>query len=275
MKAALYQARTGVDPKQNAVSLARAIALAAKGGAAMIFTPEMSGLLDRNAERASRSITAQDDDAVLRVVRSAAAEHRIWVQLGSLAVRLPDGRLANRALLIDDLGVVRTTYDKMHLFDVDLPGGESWRESARYLAGDEAVAADTPLGRLGLSICYDVRFPALYAALAAAGATLLSIPSAFTVPSGTAHWHVLCRARAIEAGAWVVATAQCGRHEDGRRTYGHSLVVDPWGEVLLDMGGAEDEVAFAEIDPVKVDLARAAIPTLQHRRTVGEAQVSA
>ena len=171
-------------------------------------------------------------------------------------------------------GEVRARYDKMHLFDVDLPTGESWRESWRYAAGDAPAVVRTPLGLVGLSVCYDLRFPALYASLAAAGATVLSVPAAFTVPTGGAHWHVLLRARAIEAGAFVVAAAQCGTHEDGRRTYGHSLVVDPWGRVLLDMAEEEDAIGFADIDDALVTSARSAIPVLTHRRAIGEARIA-
>lgn len=268
MKIALYQARTGVDPARNAGALVHAIGEAAAGGAGMLFTPEMSGLMDRDAERAAASIFAQDDDPVLAAARGAARDTRIWVQLGSLAIRRSDGRLANRSFVIDDTGAIRATYDKMHLFDVDLSTGERWRESARYVAGDVAVVADTPAGAIGLSVCYDLRFPALYAALADAGAALLSVPAAFTVPTGRAHWHLLARARAVENGAWLVAAAQCGHHEDGRDTFGHSLVVDPWGEIVLDMGAAEDAVGFATIDAARVERARGAIPVLSHRRII-------
>lgn len=274
MLAALYQARSGIDPIGNAEGLVRAIADAAGGGAQMLFTPEMSGLLDRDGERSSRLLVREDEDLVLRAVRAAAAEHRIWVQLGSLAVLRADGKRANRAFLIDDTGGLRATYDKMHLFDVDLPSGESWRESSRYAAGDAAVVAQTPFGRLGLSICYDLRFPALFAALTAAGAEMLSTPAAFTVPTGAAHWHLLCRARAVEAGAFVFAAAQCGRHEDGRETFGHSLVVDPWGKVLLDMEEAVEAIGYARIDPAQVERARTAIPALRHRRAIPQARIA-
>lgn len=274
MRIALAQMRSGIDPQANAAAVVDAIGTAAAGGAAMLFTPEMSGLLDRNRARASAHIQVENQDIVLAQVRKAAAERGIWVSLGSLALRGgSEGRLVNRSFLIDPAGAVRARYDKMHLFDVDLPSGESWRESAAYAPGLETVVADTPIGRLGLSICYDLRFPALYAALSAAGATVLSIPAAFTVPTGRAHWHVLMRARAIENAAWVVAAAQVGTHEDGRATYGHSLVVDPWGEVVLDMGDAPG-VAFAEIDPARGDDVRAQIPVLSHRRAVPDALVA-
>jgi predicted amidohydrolase len=265
---ALYQARTGIDPAANARDLAAAVAEAAAGGAVMLFTPEMSGLLDRDRSRAATSLQTPEEDPVLAAVRDAAGREKIWVHLGSLAVIGPRGKLRNRAYIIDDKGEIRATYDKLHLFDVDLPGGESWRESAAYEAGDGAVVVDTPVGKLGLSICYDLRFSALYAALTDAGAELLAIPAAFTVPTGEAHWHVLMRGRAIEAGVFVVAAAQCGAHEDGRTTYGHSLVVGPWGELLLDMGGREKGVAFAEIDLADVAAVRSRVPAIRHRRAI-------
>lgn len=267
-RVALLQARTGIDPKANAEGLIAAVEAAAAGGAAMLFTPEMSGLLDRDKARAAAHLRLPGEDPVLTAVREAAAKGGIWVHLGSLAVRRDDEpRLANRGFLIDDAGAVRATYDKLHLFDVDLPTGESWRESAAYAPGEAAVVAETPVGPLGLSICYDLRFPGLFAALTDAGARVIAIPAAFTVPTGAAHWHVLMRARAIEAGVFVVAAAQAGRHEDGRETYGHSLVVGPWGEVLLDMG-AEPGLAFADIDPGEVDSVRARVPAIAHRRPI-------
>ena len=272
MKIALAQTTTGIDPERNAASLVDAVREAARGGAAMLFTPETSGLLDRDRARASASIRDEAADPVLAAVRAAAAEAGIWVDLGSLALRGADGRFANRGFVIDATGAIRARYDKLHLFDVDLPTGESWRESAAYAPGEAAVAVDTPIGRLGLSICYDLRFAGLYAALSDAGATVLSIPAAFTRPTGAAHWHVLMRARAIESAAFVIAAAQTGRHEDGRETYGHSLVVDPWGEVLLDMGDAPG-VGFAGIDPGAVAAVRGRIPVIDHRRPIPPVRV--
>ncbi len=267
MRIALFQSRTGIDPRESAERIASVIAQAADSGARLLFTPEMSGVLDRDRARAAGSIVAEDDELVLAAARAAARERGVFVQLGSLALRRPDGRLANRAFLIDDRGEVVARYDKMHLFDVDLASGESWRESASYAAGDELALADTPAGRLGLSICYDLRFPALYQALSGAGATMLAVPSAFTAPTGKAHWHVLLRARAIENACFVVAAAQWGRHADGRETYGHSLVVDPWGGIMLDMGEGEG-LAFADLDLGQVDEVRRRMPVLAHRRTV-------
>jgi len=267
VRIALLQMTAGIDPAANAATIESAVTEAKVGGAVMLFTPEMSGLLDRDRERAAASIVAEADDVVLAATRAAARRHGLWVHLGSLAIRRDDGRLANRGFVIDDAGEVRARYDKLHLFDVDLPTGERWRESASYAAGAAAVVVDTPAGTFGPTICYDLRFPDLYRALSDAGATVLSVPAAFTRPTGAAHWHVLLRARAIEAGCFVVAAAQTGVHADGRATFGHSLVVDPWGEVLLDMGEGQG-VAFADIDPARIAEVRARLPALAHRRAI-------
>lgn len=270
-RVAIFQSNSGIDPKANAQALVRAIVEAAKGEAAMLFTPEMSGLLDRDTERASAHLRSEEEDEVLAACREAAREHGIWLHLGSLAVLVEGGKIANRGFVIDRTGNIRARYDKIHLFDVDLPTGESWRESAVYRAGENAVVVNgTPVGKLGLTICYDLRFPMLFARIAEADADLIAVPAAFTVPTGRAHWHTLLRARAIEAGLFVVAAAQVGRHEDGRQTFGHSLVVDPWGEVLLDMG--EDVgVGFADIDLARIPEVRSRIPALNHRRPIPEA----
>lgn len=268
MRVALLQMTAGIDPAANAATLEAAVAEAAAGGAAMLFTPEMSGLIDRDRARAHAHIREEGEDTVLARVRSAAQMHDIWVALGSLAVRGQGERLANRSFVIAASGEIAARYDKMHMFDVDVGEGNSWRESAAYAPGDAPVTVDTPLGTLGLTICYDLRFPALHAALSDAGATVIASPAAFTVPTGEAHWHVLQRARAIENAAFVIAAAQTGEHEDGRRTYGHSLVVDPWGRVLLDMGDAPG-VGFCDIDPAAAGEARARVPVIKHRRTIG------
>jgi predicted amidohydrolase len=273
MKVALLQMTSGIDPADNAATLVAAIREAAAGGAAMLFTPEMSGLLDRDRERAGAHMVNQAEDPVLTAVRDAAAAAGLWVHLGSLAVREPDGRLVNRGFVIAADGGIRAYYDKMHLFDVTLASGEAWHESAAYVAGDRAIVVDTSVGRIGLSICYDLRFPDLYRALTDSGATVMSVPAAFTRPTGVAHWHVLLRARAIEAGAYVVAAAQTGEHEDGRTTYGHSLVVDPWGKVVLDMADAPG-LGFANIDMAAVEQVRARIPVLTHRRAIPPVQVA-
>ena len=267
---ALFQSTSGIDPAANGRALAQAIEQAAAGGAEMLFTPEMSGLLDRDSARAAKVLKSEEEDTVLAACREAAARHHIWLHLGSLAV-LDGGKVANRGLVIDREGVIRATYDKLHLFDVDLPTGESWRESNVYSAGKGVVLVNgTPVGKLGLTICYDLRFPGLFARLAESDADVIAVPAAFTVPTGKAHWHVLLRARAIEAGLFVVAAAQVGHHEDGRNTFGHSLVVDPWGEILLDMD-EQNGVGFADIDLKRISDVRSRIPALSHRRAIPDA----
>jgi predicted amidohydrolase len=265
---AVLQMTSGIDPKANAAAMVSAIGAAQMGEAAMLFTPEMSGLLDRDRKRASASIVSEDTNPVLADIREAAARAGIWVVIGSLAVARDDGRWVNRTFVIDSSGEIAARYDKIHMFDVDLASGESWRESNAYAAGDKVVTVETPAGRLGLTVCYDIRFPALFDALGRAKCDLISIPAAFTVPTGKAHWHILQRARAIEASAYVVAAAQVGKHEDGRSTYGHSLVVDPWGDVLLDLDGTEPGIGFAEIDPVRIAEVRAQLPSLANRRKI-------
>ena len=267
-RVAIFQMTSGIDPEANAQAIVAAIGSAQMGGASVLFTPEMCGLLDSKRSRAAEKISLEKDDPTLAAVRHAAARAGIWVALGSLAVRREDGRWANRAFVIDSSGDIAARYDKLHMFDVDLATGESWRESSAYQAGDAVVTAETPLGRLGLAICYDIRFPALFEALGRAKCDLIAIPAAFTVPTGNAHWHLLQRARAIEASAFVVAAAQVGRHEDGRSTYGHSLMVDPWGDILLDMGGKEPGVGFAEFDPARIADVRKQLPSLANRRNI-------
>lgn len=269
MRIAVLQMTSGIDPAANAATIAEAARSAKAGGAQMLFTPEMSGLIDRDRERAAPHIVEPEQDPVLAAVRAAARDEGLWVALGSLAVRRPDRRFANRAFVIDPTGAIVATYDKMHMFDVTLASGETWRESAAYVPGDQVVTTEVPgLGTLGLSICYDVRFPALYQELGERACDVVAIPAAFTRPTGAAHWHLLQRARAVEASAYVVAAAQVGRHADGRETYGHSLVVDPWGEVLLDMGGEEPGLGFAEIDPARIAEVRAQLPSLANRRAM-------
>ena len=275
MRAALFQSRTGIDPAANAKAISSAIADSAAQGADMLFTPEMSNLLDRDRRRAAQHLCSEADDPTLAAARKAAAEAGIWVHLGSLALKgeRADGRLVNRGFVIDGSGEIRARYDKIHLFDVDLPTGESWRESAAYAPGERVVAVDTPWGRLGLAICYDLRFPDLFRAMSDAGASMLALPAAFTVPTGKAHWHVLVRARAIESSCWVIAAAQSGTHEDGRATYGHSLVIDPWGDIALDMGEANG-LGYAEIDAAKTSDVRMRVPSLKHRRRIGAVEVA-
>ncbi len=259
---------SGIVPEDNGSTIVGAIGAAAMGGATMLFTPEMSGLIDRDRKRAAGKIVAEAADPVLASAREAAAKAGIWVALGSLAVAREDGRWANRSFLIDSSGTIAARYDKLHMFDVDLVTGETWRESAAYVPGEAVVVAETPLGRLGLTICYDLRFPALFEELGRQSCDVIAIPAAFTKPTGAAHWHVLQRARAIEASAYVVSAAQVGTHADGRETYGHSLAIDPWGDVLLDMGGEVAGLSFAEIDPARTAEVRAQLPSLANRRAM-------
>lgn len=268
MRIALAQMCSGINPAENAEQLRSLIAEAAAGGAEMICTPEMSGLLDLNRSRAAGVIQTEQDDMVLAAVRSEAKDRQIWVQLGSLAIKAsgdPGEKWVNRSYLINPAGKIDARYDKIHLFDVDLSPSESQRESSAYARGQRAVVASLPGATLGLSICYDLRFSALYEALTGAGADILSIPAAFTVPTGKAHWEILLRARAIEAGAFVVAAAQYGRHADGRSTYGHSMVVDPWGEVMLDMGEGTG-IGFCDLDLDKIREVRSRIPAVANRQ---------
>ena len=267
LRVGLVQTRTGIDAAANAADLAATLRRLAMDGAEIAFTPEMSGLLDRDRARLLAAACAEADDPTLAAARAVAAETGMWVQLGSLAIRpSPDAeRLFNRAFLVDGGGAIAARYDKIHLFDVDLGDGGRYRESATFAPGARAVVAPTPWGPLALSICYDLRFPLLHAALAAASPVMIAVPAAFTKPTGEAHWHALLRARAIEAGAFVIAAAQSGMHEDGRETYGHSLIVSPWGEVLLDTGVSVGERVLT-IDPAAVTAARARVPALAHRR---------
>ena len=269
MRAAIFQMTSGIDPAANAAAIADMAARAKADGADMLFTPEMAGYLDRDRKRAAATLHSEGDDPVLAAVRGAAAKQGLWVHLGSTPLKdeRSDGRWANRSFMIDDSGEIRARYDKIHLFDVDLATGESWRESSVYGPGERIVAVDTPWARMGMSVCYDMRFPDLYRALTNAGATVLLMPAAFTVPTGKAHWHILLRARAIEAGCFVVAAAQTGRHADGRETYGHSLVVDPWGDIVLDMGEPAG-LALAEIDLSRVEDVRGRVPALANRRSL-------
>ena len=234
-------------------------------GADLVLMPEMVSLLEMSSKKMFARVALQDDDKALKAYRSLADELSIWILVGSLPILTPEGKVANRSFLLNDSGEITATYDKIHLFDVDLPNGETYRESKNYVPGAAAKLARTPWGPLGMSVCYDLRFPYLYRAYGHAGAKFLSIPAAFTKVTGEAHWHVLQRARAIENGCFVFAPAQCGKHADGRTTFGHSLIVDPWGEVLAD-GGTEPGVIVAEIDPAKVDEAHGRVPSLRHDR---------
>jgi predicted amidohydrolase len=263
--AALVQMRSGLSPQANLDAAVRLIEEAKSGGADYVQTPEMTNLLEVKRERLFAAITTEENDPSLAAFRALARKLGIFLHVGSLAIKLLPEKAANRSFLIDRKGDIVARYDKIHMFDVDLGGGESYRESNSYRAGELAIATDLPWGRIGLTICYDLRFPALYRALAEAGSSFLAIPSAFTRQTGEAHWHVLNRARAIENGAYVLAAAQGGKHENGRETFGHSLVVDPWGRVIAE-GGTEPGVILATIDPAEVSAARGRIPSLQHGR---------
>jgi deaminated glutathione amidase len=264
-KAAMIQMRTGLTPSANLEAAVRMIGEAKSAGAEYVQTPEMTNVLAANREQLFSVIVDEEADTSLATFRELARKLGIYVHVGSLAIKVSPDRAANRSFLINPKGDIVGRYDKIHMFDVDLAGGESYRESRTYRAGEQAVLADLPWGRLGVTICYDLRFPALYRALAEAGATLLAIPSAFTRQTGEAHWHVLLRARAIENGCFLFAAAQGGKHESGRETYGHSLIIDPWGRILAE-GGTEPDVVMAEIDPEEIAKARGRIPSLEHGR---------
>ena len=269
-KIAILQMTSGIDPDANTRAIVSAIEEAKAGGAQMLFTPEMCGLLDRDRKRAAQHIVAEAQNAALKAVRAAAKSAGIAVHLGSLALASEDReKNVNRGFVVGTDGEITARYDKMHMFDVELDTGETWRESTAYQPGEKVVAVkDTPLGTLGLRICYDIRFPALFAALGRQKCDTIAVPAAFTVPTGKAHWHVMLRARAIEASAFVIASAQVGEHADGRETYGHSLVVDPWGQVLLDMGGDGPGLGFCEIDLDRIAEVRAQLPSLANRRAI-------
>jgi len=259
--------RSGTDPQANIDAAVAMIREAAAAGATFVQTPEMSNVVNRSRDALFAVLAPEERDPMLAAFRTLAKELGITIHAGSLAILRADGKVANRAFVIAPSGEIAARYDKLHLFDVDLPNGESWRESNTYTGGTSAMVVDVPGARLGLSICYDIRFPYLYRALAEAGATVLSAPACFTRQTGEAHWVVLQRARAIETGSFMVSAAQAGRHEDGRETFGHSIIVDPWGRVLAE---ADDRpgVILAEIDTALVGDARGRIPTLQHTRHV-------
>jgi deaminated glutathione amidase len=261
----LIQMRSGRSPAANLDAAVKLIDAAARDGADYVQTPEMTNIMEVKRDNLFAAIAPEEQDASLAAFRDLARRRDIWVHVGSLAVKVSPDRAANRSFLIDPRGEVAARYDKIHMFDVDLANDESYRESRSYQPGELATAVDLPWGRLGLTICYDLRFPALYRALAESGSSFLAIPSAFTRQTGEAHWHILNRARAVENGCFVLAAAQGGRHESGRETYGHSIVVDPWGRVIAE-GDAEPGVVMAEIDPAAVGAARTRIPSLQHGR---------
>jgi deaminated glutathione amidase len=264
-KVGLVQMRSGVDPQANLATALAAVEAAADAGADYVLTPEMTNIMEIKRDKLFAAITDEERDPSLAALCAAARKHSLYLHIGSLAVKVSPDKAANRSFLIDRRGDVVARYDKIHMFDVDLANGESYRESRSYRPGDLAVVADLPWGRLGVTVCYDLRFPALYRALAEAGASFFSIPAAFTKQTGEAHWHVLMRARAIENGCFVFAAAQGGTHENGRETFGHSLVVDPWGQIIAE-AGTEPGIIVAEVDPAQVAAARARIPSLLNGR---------
>ena len=270
-RAALVQTTASDDPEANLPATRALVAEGASQGAELVLTPEVTNCVSSSRARQREVLRAEADDPTLAGLREEAARHGVWLLIGSLALLTddPDGRFANRSFLIGPDGAIAARYDKIHMFDVAVSEAETYRESAGYRPGDRAVLADTPLGRIGLTVCYDVRFPALYRGLAQAGAEILTVPSAFSPVTGGAHWEPLLRARAIEAGAWVLAPAQCGTHPAAegraRRTHGHSLAVDPWGVVVAD-GGEAPGVTLVEIDLAAVAAARRRVPSLVHDR---------
>ena len=264
-KAAMIQMRSGLAVGANVDAAVRLIGEAKAAGADYVLTPEMTNILAANREQLFAAAVEEQSDLALATLCELARKLGIYLHIGSLAIRISPDRAANRSFLIDPKGDILARYDKIHMFDVDLAGGESYRESRNYRPGELAVLTDIPWGRMGMTVCYDLRFPALYRALAEAGATMLAIPSAFTKQTGEAHWHVLLRSRAIENGCFVFAAAQGGKHENGRETFGHSLIVDPWGRIIAE-AGTEPGITVAEIDPAEVANARARVPSLQHGR---------
>jgi deaminated glutathione amidase len=266
-KAACVQTTSAREFQPNIDAVGAEIRRARDAGADFILTPEVVGMYEPVRQRHLEKAVGEDGHPVLAAFREIARETGAWLLVGSLAVRVSETKLANRSFLVDPAGAVAARYDKMHMFDVEIGDGQTYRESALYQPGSEAVTAELPWGRLGMTVCYDLRFPYLYRALAQAGADFLSIPSAFTAPTGRAHWQVLMRARAIETGCFVLAPAQCGEHAEGRRTYGHSIIVGPWGEVLAEAGEEPGHI-IVEIDPAQVAEARRKIPSLKHDRAV-------
>jgi predicted amidohydrolase len=261
----LVQMCSGRDVERNVQDASALVREAARQGAQYVQTPEITTLMEMERARLFAAVRPEEGNPAVAQFRALARELGIWLHIGSMSVLLGSGKIANRSLLIDPSGGLAARFDKIHMFDVELPGGESYRESRNYQAGDVAVLADLPWGILGLTVCYDLRFPHLYRALAKAGADMLAIPSAFTRKTGEAHWHVLLRARAIENGCYVFAAAQAGRHESGRETYGHSLIISPWGEIVAE-AGVDPSVIVADVELGEVQEARRRIPSLQHDR---------
>jgi predicted amidohydrolase len=265
-KVACIQLNAGREIAPNIAAASALIREARAAGADFILTPENTGMIEPKRPLILQKAKAESEHPAVPAFRSLAAELGVWLLIGSLQIKLDETSCANRSFLFDPAGRIAARYDKIHMFDVDLADGESYRESATFRPGDRAVVADLPWGRVGLSVCYDLRFAYLYRALAQAGADFLTVPAAFTRPTGQAHWHVLLRARAIETGCFVFAPAQAGEHAEGRKTYGHSLVVAPWGEILAETDDETPGIVYADIDPAKVAAARAMVPALAHDR---------
>ncbi|WP_288430017.1 carbon-nitrogen hydrolase family protein [uncultured Agrobacterium sp.] len=265
-KAAAIQMCSGVDPKKNAQDMERLVREAVSQGAVYVQTPEMTGALQRDRAALKAVLKDENGDIIVATAARLARELGIYIHVGSTAIARPDGKIANRGFLFAPDGARICTYDKIHMFDVDLDNGESWRESAAYEPGNEARIAQLPLATFGFAICYDVRFPSLFRTEAVAGAQVLTVPAAFTKQTGEAHWEILLRARAIENGAFIIAAAQGGTHEDGRETFGHSMIIDPWGKILAAAGGAGEQVVLADIDPAQVAAVRGKIPNLKNAR---------
>src|SRR5690242_2441768 len=261
----LAQMCTGRDVEKNLLDASTLIREAARQGAHYVQTPEITTLMEMDRARLFAAVRPQEGNAAIAHFGALARELGIWLHVGSMAILLANGQIANRSFLISPAGEIEARCDKIHMFDVALPGGESYRESKNYAAGDRAVLAQLPWGTIGLTVCYDLRFPHLYRALAKAGARYLTIPSSFQRATGKVHWHTLVKARAIENACFVFAPAMCGEHPGKRTTYGHSLIVDPWGEVLAD-GGDNPGIVFADIDPQRVDEVRGMLPSLEHDR---------
>ena len=266
-RAALVQMCTGRDVSENLAAMSVLVREAARGGAQYVQTPEVTTLMESDRARLFAATRPEDGNPAIAHASALARDLRIWLHLGSMGILVAPDKIANRSFLFSPEGEIAARYDKIHMFDVELPSGETYRESKNFAPGNKAMLAQLPWGTLGLTICYDVRFPYLYRALAHAGAVFLAVPSAFTVPTGQAHWHTLLRARAIEAQCYVFAAAQAGEHENGRKTFGHSLIVSPWGEILAEGDGVHPSVVFADVDLQAVEDARRRVPSLQHDRS--------
>lgn len=265
-RAACVQMRSGLNRTKNVSECVDFIAQAADEGAQFIVTPEMTNVVDAKPKRLLATLPGEDALDEINTFAEAAARHSVWLLIGSMAVKVDNRRAANRSYLFADDGRLVASYDKLHMFDVDLPNGESWRESNVYQAGENAVLVKSPFAQIGCTICYDVRFPSLYRSLAQAGADVICVPAAFTRQTGAAHWKTLLRARAIETGSFIIAPGQGGEHEDGRETWGHSMIIDPWGEILAERDNDTPGIIWADIEPSRTVQARARIPNLTLER---------